>query len=71
MPERIKVIFRRVFVTNDADWFGSGEFYCGVQSDREDPDLVDPDLEAAKHGLPVTHRLDEDTTREMERVHGR
>ncbi|MGK3963818.1 hypothetical protein WMF38_06525 [Sorangium sp. So ce118] len=27
MPERIKVTFNRVFVKNDADWFGSGEFY--------------------------------------------
>jgi hypothetical protein len=27
MPTRIKVIFNRVFVINDADWFGSGEFY--------------------------------------------
>jgi hypothetical protein len=27
MADRIKVIFRRVYVINDADWFGSGEFY--------------------------------------------
>ncbi|MEJ7712148.1 MAG: hypothetical protein WKF84_20380 [Pyrinomonadaceae bacterium] len=25
--ERIKVIFKRLYVKNDADWFGSGEFY--------------------------------------------
>lgn len=43
MPdERIKVIFNRVFVKNDADWFGSGEFYfiatvdgAGAKADRE------------------------------------
>jgi hypothetical protein len=27
MPDRIKVTFRRVYVINDADWVGSGEFY--------------------------------------------
>lgn len=27
MAEKIKVILKRVFVKNDADWFGSGEFY--------------------------------------------
>jgi len=27
MAQKIKVIFKRVFVKNDADWFGSGEFY--------------------------------------------
>ncbi len=27
MAEQIKVILKRVFVKNDADWFGSGEFY--------------------------------------------
>jgi hypothetical protein len=27
VAEKIKVILKRVFVKNDADWFGSGEFY--------------------------------------------
>ena len=27
MPEKIKVILKRVLVKDDADWFGSGEFY--------------------------------------------
>lgn len=31
--ERIKVVFNRVFVKNDADWFGSGEFYFIAQVD--------------------------------------
>ncbi len=31
--ERIKVILKRVYVINDADWFGSGEFYFQAQID--------------------------------------
>jgi hypothetical protein len=27
VPQKIKVILKRVFVKDDADWFGSGEFY--------------------------------------------
>ncbi|HET9959407.1 MAG TPA: hypothetical protein VFQ61_33180 [Polyangiaceae bacterium] len=36
MAERIKVLLKRVFVKNDADWFGSGEFYftCDVDGRR-------------------------------------
>jgi hypothetical protein len=31
--ERIKVIFKRVYVVNNADWFGSGEFYFDAKID--------------------------------------
>lgn len=31
--ERIKVVFKRVYVRNDADWFGSGEFYFTASID--------------------------------------
>jgi len=27
MPEQIRVVFERVYVRNDSDWWGSGEFY--------------------------------------------
>jgi hypothetical protein len=33
VAERLKVIFKRVWVLNDADWFGSGEFYFTASVD--------------------------------------
>lgn len=33
MADKIKVVFKRVFVKSDADWFGSGEFYFNVTVD--------------------------------------
>jgi hypothetical protein len=35
MAQRLKVIFKRVFVLNDADWFGSGEFYFIAKVDGQ------------------------------------
>jgi hypothetical protein len=36
MAERIKVIFKRVLVLNDADWLGSGEFFFKARVDGSD-----------------------------------
>ena len=36
MADRIKVSFRRVYVIDDADWFGSGEFYFIASVDGKD-----------------------------------
>ncbi len=47
MPnEKIKVIFKRVYVINDGDWFGSGEFYFDAHVDGNQVGNIDLDFDA-------------------------
>ena len=56
MPERIKVIFRRVEVRNDGDWLGPGEWYFKARV--HDQDLTEGGRRwSVRDGDPIT--LDE------------
>src|SRR5215471_5758870 len=44
--EKIKVIFKRVFVINDGDWFGSGEFYFDARVDGKRVGTTDLEFDA-------------------------
>jgi hypothetical protein len=49
MPnERIKVIFKRVFVINDGDWIGSGEFYFDAHVDGRRVGSTDLNFDAVE-----------------------
>jgi hypothetical protein len=46
--EKIKVIFKRVFVKNDGDWFGSGEFYFDARVDGRRVGSTDLEFDAVE-----------------------